>query len=122
MLPRPHRLGPPHFERLAGLPCAHGVRDQPILRPVAAADDVAGARAGHRHTLYGEVRVAIAADDDLARGFAGAVRIVAAERIVFGIGAPLATLAVDLIGGDHHRDAHAVDAAQGVEHIGGAHD
>ncbi len=48
VLPRPRRLGRADRERLAALRRAHQVGNQPVLGPVAAADDVAGARRGER--------------------------------------------------------------------------
>src|SRR5437879_1704429 len=49
--------------------------------PVAAADDIARARAGDAHRMRLEKRALIRRDDDFGRGLARAVRIVSAERI-----------------------------------------
>lgn len=60
MLPGPRRLGVAQLEAAAPLESANRVRDQPVLGPVAAAEDVAGARRRQRDATVGEVGVAIA--------------------------------------------------------------
>ena len=79
VLPGPDGVRPPDLRHFSRLPGAQDIRDQAVARPVAPADHIAGARAGHRHALLGQERLPIAGDADLARGLARRIRIVAAE-------------------------------------------
>ena len=80
---------------------ADAVGHQPVGRPVAAADDVAGARRGDRDArLAPGTSARQRAGDQLGAGLARAVGVVAAQRVVFAVGPrPLAVL-VALVGGD----------------------
>src|SRR5690606_33001324 len=60
MLPRANGLGVTNAQGLARLPSPYGVWNESILRPVAAANHVAGARARDRNALLRQKGVAVA--------------------------------------------------------------
>ena len=121
MLPRPDRTGPTHAQDGTRRPRAHRVRNQAVLAPVAAADDVAGARGGHGDALRLQESAPIARRDQLGRGLARAVGIVAAQRVALAVGIRPLAVEIDLVGGHHDRDAAVGHSAQRVEQVRGSH-
>lgn len=45
-----------------------------------------------------------------------------AQRIILAVGQMMLAVEVHLVGGDHQRHTHRRQIAQGIEHMGGAHD
>ncbi len=123
VLPGTRRLRVTHAHRLAATERAHDVGHDAIRGPVAAADHVAGTRAGD-HDAIGvlEETAAVAADHDLRGGLAAAVDVAAAERVVLRIPAfPLAVF-VALVAGDQHERHGTSRLARRFHHVDGAKD
>ncbi len=97
------------------------IGDQPVLGPIAAANDIAGPCGGDGLALGPEEGIAVARDHDLARTLAGAVGIVAAQHIAFTVGIGSFEIVIDLVGGDHHGNARRVEAAERLQQVGGPH-
>ncbi len=93
----------------------HAVGQQTVVRPVAAAHDIAGARSAYRDTVRTKIRIAEGRSDNFRAGLAGTVRIAAAKRVVLAIRPfPLAVL-VALVGSDHHYCFQIGGRAQGLQ-------
>ena len=77
-----------------GLACeeaADEVGDEAVGGPVAAADDVAGARGGEGDAVFGELvdgeeGLAVGGGDDLGAGLGAGVGVVAAEGVGLAVG------------------------------------
>ena len=122
MLPRPDRLGIAQGEGLAPGGRADEVGNQAIDRPVAAADDIAGAGAGQANAPVREKPLGVSGGDQFLARLGGAVGIVAAERIVFAEGRAAPVVGVDLVAGDHDDGLERRACSQGFEQIRRAHD
>src|ERR1035437_3454669 len=108
MLPWPHGERTADLKQLPRLPGANRVGDETILRPVTAADHIAGAGARHRDALGTQEGIPVTGDDDFTGRLAGAVRVSAAERIVFPVVPRRVSVTIDLVGRDHDRRASAL--------------
>src|ERR1017187_8070126 len=113
--------------RLAGDETADQVGNEGIGRPVAAADDVAGARGGEGDLVLseagdGEVGLAEGCGDNLGAGLGAGVGVVAAQGIGLAVGPDPLAVFVALVGGDADDGADGRGAADGIEHAGSADD
>src|SRR5204862_1971988 len=111
-----------YLQRCRRLPGAQRVRYQAVCRPVAAADDVAGAGACYGDAALRKESLPIAVNQDLGRGLAGTVGVIASQRIVFTIGAWRHQVPVHLVRRDHHGDARPIGLTERVEDVERAYD
>ena len=121
MLPGPGRLRISHYHRQAGVEGTQGVGHQPVGRPIAAADHVAGASGADRDARLGQERRAVGRGHQFRTGLAAAVRVVAAHRLVFTVAPDPFAVLVALVGGDIDDGAHAAGRAGSFEHVHRAH-
>ncbi len=118
VLPGADRIGRTHAQPSLRLHGADRIGHQPVLRPVAAADHVAGAHRGEARSVgTGEERVPGACRDHLGRRLRRAVRIGPAEGIVLAILASRAAVLVALVGGHDHDRGEALHLAARLEHV-----
>ena len=101
MLPGPPSIWVSQHEWITASNGAHKVRYQPIRRPVAAADDVAGPSSRDGHACPARDRATIARGHDFGAGLRGAIGINTAETVVLSIRPMPLTVLVHLVGGDH---------------------
>jgi hypothetical protein len=92
VLPGADGVGAADADGLAGEEAADEVGDEAVERPVAAADDVAGAGGGEGDVVLGEFGggeegLAVGGGDDLGAGLGAGVGIVAAEGVGLAVGA-----------------------------------
>ena len=121
MLPRPHRGDVPHRHRLPRSKGPGRIDDQTIFVPVAPADHVAGAGAGNGRGTFVEEGAAVGTGHDLRRGFAGAVRVMPAQRIHLTIRIDPLAILVAFVGGHDHHAQQRRNAAAGLQHIRSPH-
>ena len=87
----------PHKNTPAGRNRPDAVRNDPVLREVAAADDISRSGRRNRDALRVEKRFPVAVRHQLRAGFAVGIRVVAVQRLVLPIAPdPLAVL-IDLV-------------------------
>ena len=123
VLPGAGSVGRTYLGRFAACRGANDVRNQPIIRPVAAADDIAGARSGDQGCVLRRKKgLAVAGYDELGRGFRGAVGVVSAKRIVLAVAPRPFMVLVDLVGRHHDDGLHVRSLAAGIEQVCGADD
>ena len=123
VLPRSHRLGAAHQHLRAGGDRPDAVGYDPLGRPVAAADHVAGPRTGHAYPGAGvEEAAPVGARNELGASLAGAVGVVPAQGVAFAVGVGGLAVLVALVARDVHHDAHRTAGAHGFEQVGDAHD
>ncbi len=126
MLPGPHCLGIADPGLLAAAHSAHDVRDQAVLAPVPAANDIAGSGAGHQglvalpECLGLEVGAAVSTDYQLRAGLGGAVGINPAQGILLSAG--LLRMLITLVAADTEHCPYRVHTAAGLQDMGGAQD
>ncbi len=121
MLPRTNRLRPANVHGLARQESAHQVRNQPVLRPVPAADDVPRARRRQRTAMLGlqgsrEVALPVRRRHNLRAGLRAGVRIVAAQRIDLAIPPQPLLVLIALVGGHIQHRAHARRSPHRIQH------
>jgi hypothetical protein len=122
MLPWPHRVRRADHRRLARLERADQIGHQPVERPVAAADHVAGAHGGEqRAALRREVGTPIRRDRQLGRALAAAVGVVSAHRVGLAIGPDPFAILVAFVGGDADQRADAADLPRRFHDVYRAH-
>ena len=121
VLPWPGRARVADLDDVAARGAAHDVGNEPVFRPVAAADDVARARARHADAALFEERAPIGGRHELGRALAGAVRVVTTHRVGLAVRLDLLAVLVALVTGDDHDRAHRRKCSHGLEHVGGAH-
>ena len=100
VLPRAGGYFVANGDGLALLECADGIGDDAVEGPIAAADDVAGTGGGDRYGVVFEKGIPPGRDGDLAGGFAGAVGIVATERVALAVTVEPFAIFVNFVGGD----------------------
>ena len=129
MLPGTHRAGIANHHCLIGQKSAHDVRHQSILRPVSAADDVAGARAGQRRRsgssgsgLGREVGAPVSRGDQLRTALAARIGIVSPHRFVLTVSPGPLAIFVALVTGHVHDGSNVPAASSGLEHVNRSHD
>src|SRR5882757_1563995 len=98
MLPRSDGIWESQTHRLVGLERPNAIGYETILRPIAAADDIAGAHRGDRRTSLKEA-VAEAARQQLRASFAVAVRVMTPEAVALDKGAALIVIFIHLVAG-----------------------
>ena len=126
MLPGAGGVGVADVDRTAFCDGAHDIRNEPVVCPIAAADDVARPAGSDRHAMLFvfirmEVGVAVCGRHQFCAALAAGVGIVTAHRFILAVApCPFAVL-VTLIGGDIHHRLHAVCAAHRFKQIHCAH-
>ena len=105
----------------AGDQRSHGIRDDPVGRPVASADDVPGANGGDRGAVREEA-LAVGRGDQLGSGLAGAVRVAAAQRVSLDEGPAGLGILVGLVARHDDDRADRRASACGLEDVDRAHD
>ena len=58
-----------------------------------------------------------AGNSDFGSGLTGAVRVMAAETVVFSVAVIPFAIGVHLVGGDHHHGAGLIQTFQGFQHL-----
>ena len=128
MLPRADGVRTSDFGAPAFRRRFHEIRHQPVGRPVAAADHVAGPSAGQQNPMRRfvpggvEKTAAITGDDQLHASFAGAVRVVAAHWIGFAAGAVKSDIFVAFVAADRNHGLDRRGSAHRLQHIDGSND
>ena len=111
-------------DRLAAPKSPHRIGHDPVGRPVAATDHVSGAgnaKVGGLVRLAAAKAGAPASDRQFRRRLAAAVGVMAAEGIVFAVAVEPLFVALHILGGDQHRRAGRLQAAQGFQQVDCAH-
>src|SRR5271166_4993144 len=86
VLPWPCCLGVSQDDRFARLECSNGVRNDAILRAVAAADNIAGARArGSQAVTAQPERVVVGPESELGARFRSGIRVAPTEFVILAI-------------------------------------
>src|SRR5450631_382345 len=119
MLPRSDgvRIAEPHRQtRSQG---SHAIRNEPVSRPVAAADDVTRARRRDGRPISEEA-VPKAAGDQFGTRFTVAVRVVTAQAIILGEGAASPEVLIHFVAGDDDDTTQIAHATARLEHAGRA--
>ncbi len=119
MLPGPDRLGKSQRNGFPGCKRANAVGDQPILRPIAAADDIACARGGDRRSV-GKEAVAKTHRHQLRTGLAVAVGIMAAETIGFDERPAFIMVFVHFVARHDEHAFQLLESPAGLQQDGGA--
>ena len=127
MLPGANGVGVANFHALV---CGEGAQDighQPVCRPVAAAQHIAGPCRCHGNTvarMVGGVEVgrAIAGGHQFGASLAVAVGVIAAHGFVLAVAPDPFAVFVALVGGYVHHGAHARRVAHAFQQVHGAHD
>ena len=101
--------------------CCHGrtastVRNEPLGRPIAAADDIAGARRRKRRPVCIEA-VAKTRRHEFSARFAAAVGIGSAQAVGLEKGAAIAVELIDLVARDHEHALQARREPAGLQQI-----
>ena len=128
VLPGPHRIGIAQGHRLSRFEPADTVRNETVLRPIAAADDITRARSGERRAILKKT-LAKTRRHQFSAGLAAAVGIVTPQSVVFRKSAALASAAlgqvlVHLVAGDDHdafemaQSTACLQQRRGTHHIG----
>src|ERR1041384_7718856 len=74
----------------------------PVRRPVTAANDISRPRTGNLDRMGTKKRSAIRMNDHFCAGFAGTIRIMAAQRIFFPVSVDPFTIFVAFIRSEEH--------------------
>ena len=122
MLPGSCRQRRADGKRAPGIECAQEIRNQPIRRPVAAADDVAGTGAGQMDAGCVEEGGAVSGGDQFGTGLAAGIGIGAAHGFVFAVGPDPFAVVVALVGGDVDHGLDAGRLAHRFQQVDRAHD
>src|SRR5581483_11348644 len=121
VLPGPYRLRPANNDGLTGRNAAHDIGHETVLGPVATADHVSGARRSYCRAVLREERAPVGGGDQLCRTLAGAVRIVAAHRVVLAISPEPFAVFIAFITRDHHNGPYRRRVPRGFEHVHRSH-
>ena len=121
VLPRTHRARTAQRDRLVSRHRTNEVRNDPVSRPVAAADDIAASciRDQDAVAALGQRR-AIGGCDQFGAGFGSAVGILAAERVLLAIAPHPILVAINLVGGDADDGLDVWHEPRRLEHMRGA--
>ena len=120
MLPRPHGGRIPHGHRLTGREVPHDVGDDPVGRPVAAADHVAGADGRQLDAMLAETAgrekaPAVGGGHEFGRPFAGAIGIMAPEPVSLVVRPAVGMRLVALVARDGNQHAGSARFAHRIE-------
>ena len=120
MLPRPHGCRIPHRHRLTGREVPHDVGDDPVGRPVAAANHVAGADGRQLNAMFAESAQrkeapAVGGGHEFGRPLACTIGIMAAEPVSLIVRPAVSMGLVALVAGDGNQHAGLTGHAHRVE-------
>jgi len=112
VLPGTDGIEAPDQNRLPGKESADQIRNEPVLGPVTAANNIVGARGSQSHMMFMQSvdrkkSTAVCRADNFGAGFAGNVSVVTAEPVGLTIRPDPFLILVTLISRDAHNGAHA---------------
>src|ERR1035438_4763307 len=127
VLPGTDGIGTPDYNRLPGEESADQIRNEPVLGPVTAANDIAGARRSQAHMVFMQSvdwkeLATVCRDDNFGAGFAGSIRVVPTKRIRLTIRPDPFLILVTLVSRDAHDCAHARSLADRLRQMHRTHD
>src|SRR6202023_3257059 len=120
MLPGPDRIGISQYHGFVRRKRPDAVGNEPIGRPVAPTDDIAGAHRCNRR-CFGKKAAAETGRQELRTGLAVAVRIMPPKAIILGEGSALVVVFVDLVAGYDEHPLKMFEGAAGLQQDGGSH-
>ena len=91
-------------------------------RPISAANDIAGAATGDLDRMILEKGITIGADDQLRRGFAGAVRIVSAQVVLLAVAVMPFAVFVAFVRRDENGGARFLVTPERIQQMQRPHD